>query len=386
MHIGYITSEYPHPKVVHSAGIGTSLKNLAISLVTKGIQVSIFVYNQENNLIFEDKGAKIHLIEKKRHTLFTWYFYRKNIQNYVNKFIEKEQISILEAPDWTGITAFMKFKIPLIIRFHGSDAYFCMLDGRKQKFKNKWFEEMALKRATAYLAPTSFAGEETAKIFNLDKKKIRTIHYGLNICDFDNKTPSKFNESTILYIGTIIRKKGVFELAQIFNKVIESNPEAKLILIGSDSPDLKTGSPSTYKLVEREFKLNAKKQVNYLGEVPYSKVKEHIKNAHVCAFPSFAETLGMVTIESMALQKPVINSSIGWAQELIDDGVNGYLVHPNNIEQYAENITKLLSDKELCLKIGSAAKKRVEEKFNIKNQVEMILEYYNKQILLFNER
>jgi glycosyltransferase involved in cell wall biosynthesis len=42
-----------------------------------------------------------------------------------------------------------------------------------------------------------------------------------------------------------------------------------------------------------------------------------MKQAQVCIFPSFAETLGMVTIESMALQKPVVNTSIGWAPELI---------------------------------------------------------------------
>jgi glycosyltransferase involved in cell wall biosynthesis len=53
-----------------------------------------------------------------------------------------------------------------------------------------------------------------------------------------------------------------------------------------------------------------------------------MKQAQVCIFPSFAETLGMVTIESMALQKPVVNTSIGWAPELIIDG-SGFL-HPQN--------------------------------------------------------
>ena len=82
---------------------------------------------------------------------------------------------------------------------------------------------------------------------------------------------TKFNENTILYIGTIIRKKGVFELAQIFNKVIENNPKSILILIGNDSPDLKTGSNSTYKLMEEIFSDKALNQVSYLGKIPYMK-------------------------------------------------------------------------------------------------------------------
>lgn len=380
MKIGYITSEYPHPEVKHAAGIATSIKNLAVNLVKKGVKVIVFVYHQDKNEVVFADGVEIHLIKSNIYPLFGWYLARKYIQKYINTIVEKEGIQILEAPDWIGITAFMKFKVPMVIRFHGSDAYFCMLDGRKQKFKNRWFESSALKRATAFVAPTSYAGEESRKLFNLDKSKIKTIHYGLQIENFNNDSPEIFNENTILYIGTIIRKKGVFELAQIFNKVVETNPEAQLILIGNDSPDIKTGSISTYKLVEELFSNEAKKQANYLGKVPYSDVMEHIKKAHVCTFPSFAETLGMVTIESMALQKPVVNTSIGWAQELIDDGINGFLVHPSDINLYAERITTLLNDKTLCLNIGKEARKKIESTFDIDTIAETNIEYYKSVI------
>ncbi len=374
--IGLITSEYPHPKVKNAAGIATSIKNLAITLVKKNVKVVVFVYQQDVNEIISSEGVEIHLIKTKNYIFLGWYLYRKYIQNYVKSIVNKEAIQILEAPDWTGITAFMSFNVPLVIRFHGSDAYFCKLDGRKQKLKNKWFEQDALKRASAYIAPTTFAGEETAKIFNLDRNKIKTIHYGLHIEDFNNQASKEFNENTILYIGTIIRKKGVFELAQIFNKVIENNPESKLILIGNDSPDIKTGSKSTYKLVEEIFSEKALNQVSYLGKIPYHEVMHHIKEAHVCVFPSFAETFGMVTIESMALNKPVVNTSIGWAQELIDDGVNGFLVHPSDIGLYAEKITTLLNDKDLCLTIGSAARLKIESNFDIEKIADVNIDYY----------
>lgn len=380
MKVGFITSEYPHPKVKHAAGIATSVKNLAVTLAKNSVKVIVFVYHQDKNEVFNAEGVEIHLIRSKSYAFLGWYLARKDIQKYVNNIVKKDGIQILEAPDWSGITAFMKFKVPLIIRFHGSDAYFCKLDGRKQKLKNKWFESKALNGAAAYIAPTSYAGEETAKIFGLNRNKIKTIHYGLQIENFENEFSEKFNESTILYIGTIIRKKGVLELAQIFNKVVETNPEAQLILIGNDSPDLKTGSNSTYKLVEELFSDNAKKQANYLGKVPYDEVMEHIKSAHVCTFPSFAETLGMVTIESMALQKPVINTGIGWAQELIDDGINGYLVHPSDISLYAKKISTLLNDKELCLRIGKEARKKIESTFDINKIAEINIEYYKSII------
>ncbi len=378
MHIGLITSEYPHPRVTHAAGIATSIKNLAITLVKKNITVTVFVYSQKENAIIEDEGVTIHLISNKKFAFLAWYKYRKYLQNYINQIVVKETIGVLEAPDWTGITAFMKFKIPLVIRFHGSDAYFCKLDNRKQKFKNFVFEKMALKKASAFIAPSAYAGIETQKIFKLDKNKVKVIRHGLKLENFVNETPAIFDKDTILYIGTIIRKKGVLELAQIFNRVIEEKPSAKLILIGRDAPDIKTGNASTYTLMQTFFSKKAKQQVNYLGEIPYLEVKNYIKNAHICTFSSFAETLGMVTIESMALQKPVVNTSIGWAQELIDDTVNGYLVHPTKIEQYAERILNLLNNETLCLTIGKAARKKVEKRFNIDDIVNENIAYYNK--------
>ncbi len=378
--LGLVTSEYPHPKVNNAAGIATSIKNLAVSLTKKGVRVTVFVYNQDNDGIFNSDGVEIHLIKSNNYPVLGWYLYRKKINKYINKIIALNKLDIIEAPDWTGIAAFMKFKIPLIIRFHGSDAYFCKLDNRKQKLKNFLFEKNAIKRAKAYIAPTTFAGKVTSEIFNIEKNKIKTIHYGLELENFENKTPELFNRNTILYIGTIIRKKGVLELAQIFNEVIKRNPKAKLILIGNDSPDLITGATSTFGLVKNLLSKEAVNHVNYLGKIPYNEVIEHIKNAHVCVFPSFAETLGMVTIESMALKKPVANTSIGWAQELIDDGVNGFLVHPNNIVEYASKICNLLDDESLCLKIGKEARKKVENSFDINKNADINISYYKSII------
>ncbi|MCP4055706.1 MAG: glycosyltransferase family 4 protein [Mesoflavibacter sp.] len=381
MHIGYITPEYPHPEVSHAAGIATSIKNLANSLVKQGVRVTVFVYHQSKDAVIEAEGVTLHLIKKQSFKFLTWYYYRKLVNRYVNTIVKQEQIHLLEAPDWTGITAFMQFKVPLVIRFHGSDAYFCKLEGRRQKFKNFMFEKLALQKAKAYIAPTTFAGEETAKIFGLNRSKIKTIHYGLELDRFVNAKPDQFQSKTLLYIGTIIRKKGVLELAEVFNKVIEQDVAAKLILIGGDSGDIKTGSSSTYTLMQSLFSEKAKAKVNYLGKIPYAEVQEHIKNAHVCTFPSFAETLGMVTIESMALQKPVVNTSIGWAQELIDDEVNGYLIYPKDTAAYANKVITLFEDKALCLRLGKAARKKVELTFDIQKQVKKNIDYYQSLLL-----
>lgn len=383
MRIAFLTPEYPHERVHYAAGIGTSIKNLVVALVKKGIRVSVFVYGQSETAVLEEEGVKIHLIKAQKYKAFGWFWHRKYIENYLNTYIVSEGIDLLEAPDWTGITAFMNLKAPLVIRFHGSDTYFCHLEHRKQKLKNFWFEKLAIRKAQAFIAPTSFAGELSKKLFGIKNKTIQTIHNGLDLNYFQNSNPLVCEKGLILYIGTIIRKKGVFELPAIFNKVISKFPETQLVLIGSDSFDVQTNSKSTWELVQQQFQNEDLSHVSYLGKISYQEVQDFIKKAHVCVFPTFAETLGMVTIESMALQKPVVNSNIGWSQELIVDGESGYLVHPKEHDEFANKVIDLLQDDILCSTIGSEARIRVEAVFDIEKIVVQNIAFYKTIINKF---
>ena len=365
MHIAFLTPEYPHNKVLHAAGIGTSIKNLASGLVKKDVAVSVFVYGQNTGEVFIENNITIHLIKNKKYLFGKWFFYRKYIQNYVSKVIKREKINIIEAPDWTGITAFMSLVIPLVIRFHGSDAYFCHLENRKQKLKNYWFEKLSIHKAVAYIAPTQFAGELTAQIFNIRNKQIKIIHQGVELNKFNNSNPEKFEKGLILYIGTIIKKKGVLEIPQIFNNVIREIPTAKLILIGSDSFDIETQSKSTWDLMQPKFEKKAMEHVSYLGKLSYNEIQSYITKAQVCIFPSFAETFGMVTIEAMSLGKPVVSSNFGWANELIVDGYSGFLVHPKDHIGFSNKIVELMNNKKLHSNISKNACNRIKDIFDI---------------------
>jgi len=379
MHIAFLTPEFPNDETLPSGGIGTSIKNLVCALTKENIKVTLFVYGQKDQKIILEDGIEIHSIKNKKYKLLGWFFHRKHIQKYCNAIIERESIDIIEAADWTGITAFMNFKIPLIIRLHGSDAYFCHLEKRKQKRKNFLLEKWAINGADAFIAPTNFAGAISKNLFKINGKIIQTIHNGLDLKNFENKSPEKFDKNLILYIGTLIRKKGVLELPGIFRKVKKDFPDATMVLIGKDSYDIKTNSVSTWNLIEGllEEDLNS---VEYLGKVPYNEVQNYIKRANVCVFPTFAETLGMVTIESMAMQKSVVNSNIGWSKELIIDGESGFLVDPRSHELYSDRIVQLFKNDSLCLQMGKQARIRVESKFDIGKLARENIAFYKQLI------
>lgn len=377
MHIAFLTPEYPQPHSTPSGGLGTSIKNLAKQLVKRDHKISIFIYGQEKDLIFEEEGIKFYFIKQLNYDFFGWYRYRKYLESYLNKVIREEQIDTLEAPDWTGITALIKLKCPLVIRMNGSDSYFCRLEGRPQKKKNFWFEKLALKNADHLLSVSEFTSDITREIFKL-KKEIRVIP---NAIDTKVFTPSEEKpvSGSILYFGSVIRKKGVLELAHVFNLVCTKDPDARLVMVGKDVRDIITGK-STKTLFNEILDKESRLKVTWKGSLPYVKVKAEIARASVITLPSFAEALPMTWLEGMAMKKAMVTSDIGWAKEVMIDGETGYTVNPKDHAAYAEKVLRLLSNRELAKKMGLAARKRVVERFSTEVVVKENVRFYESVI------
>lgn len=380
MKIAFLTPEYPHPKTGSSGGIGTSIKNLAIGLLAQGISVRVLVYGQKENAFFDDNGILIQQIKNVKVKGLSWFFTRKKIEGIINKLHSDQEIDVVEAADWTGITSFIKpKKCPIVIRLHGSDTYFCHLDNRPVKWMNKFHEKRALSNADALLSVSQFAADTTNAVFGL-AKKFTIIPNPIDTRLFQPNNESAQKTKSILYFGSLIRKKGLLELPLIFNKVIKDNPDAKLILIGKDVSDIISGNPSIWQMMQELFSDQAKKNVEYLGSVPYSEIKQKIQNAALCVFPSFAEAFPVSWLEAMAMEKPIVASNIGWAKEMVDDGENGFLVHPANHDAFAKKINTLLNDEELCLKMGKSARKKIEASFDLEHIAKKNIEFYKSII------
>lgn len=377
MHIAFLTSEFPHIKLYSSGGLGTSIKNLATALVRENIQVSIFVYGQDKDEVFKEDKITIYKIGHKAFSFLGWYRYRKYLQKYINSLIFEMKIDLLEAPDWTGITAFMKFKSPLLIRLNGSDGYFCKLDNRKQKFKNYIFEKKALQAADKVVSVSAFTAKKTNQVFGI-KKCSAVIHNGINIDDFKS-LPEHINVGEILYFGTIIRKKGVLELARAFNVLIASNPDVSLLLLGKDIVDI-FEKKSTLELFFNILSDQAKQKVRHVPEVHYSKVAQIIAKANIVTLPSFAEAFPMTWLEAMAMEKALVTSNIGWANEMMVDGETGFTVTPKDHVSYANKMELLLKDANLATQFGKNARQRVLHKFDSKFIAQQNIDLYKSLI------
>jgi len=383
MKIAFLTPEYPHPKTGSSGGIGTSIKNLSVGLLLKGVSVRVLVYGQKEDNTFDDDGIIIQQIKNIKFKGLSWLLTRKKIERIINKLYSHNEIDLVEAPDWTGISSFIQPKLcPLIIRLNGSDTYFCHFDDRPVKWINKFHEKRALQKADGLLSVSQFTADKTNELFELNKK-FTIIPNPIETNLFQVNNENSQIEKTILYFGSLIRKKGLLELPLIFNKVLENIPEVKLILVGKDVPDIISGNSSTWKMMQNFFSEKAKANVSYLGSVPYSEIKSKIEEATVCVFPSFAEAFPVSWLESMAMKKAIVASNIGWANEMIMDGESGFLVHPSNHDLFASRIVQLLEDSDFSKKMGQNARKRVEVFFSTDKIVNDNIDFYKTIIRKF---
>ena len=100
----------------------------------------------------------------------------------------------------------------------------------------------------------------------------------------------------------------------------------------------------------------------------------------IFVLPSLSEGLGLALLEAMATGKPVIGSNVGGIPELIEEGVNGYLVTPANPVQLSEAIIKLALNPELANKMGRSGRLKAEENYNVRDQTEKLVDLYEQRV------
>lgn len=378
MKIAFLTSEYPNQITGSSGGIGTSIKNLAQSLIQIGVEVRVLIYGQKEDGIFKDGDITVQQINNVKFKGLSKFLTQKKITTIINQLYLEKKIDLVEAVDWCGITSFIQPKnCPIVIRLHGSDTYFCHLDKRPVKWINKFHEKRALKYANGHISVSKFTANITNQLFkqNID---YTIIPNGVDSNNFIVNNNSE--ENTILYFGTLIRKKGVLDIPFIFNLVVERIPNAQLILVGHDSYDIKTRSESTWALMQNFFSEKAFKNVIYKGKVSYGEIQNIIAHSVVCIFPSYAEAFPVSWLEAMAMSKAIVASDIGWAAEMLKNGESALLCHPSNHEKFASAIVKILQDKILQRNLGSSARQTFLDNFSSAVIVKKNLNYYVKII------
>jgi glycosyltransferase involved in cell wall biosynthesis len=160
-------------------------------------------------------------------------------------------------------------------------------------------------------------------------------------------------------VGRMVWQKGFEYLVESIPEIIQACPSSKILIVGD--------GPLREKLETFSKERRIKDNVIFAGF--RSDIKEILSAVDIFAVPSLLEGFPMVTLEAMAMAKPIIATGIDGITEQITDGVDGILVPPKDPSALAEAVIRVLNDKERARNMGSSARKKVEEEFSVEKMV-----------------
>lgn len=401
MNILFICDEYPPGQ---HGGIGTMVQVLSRELVKQGHQVSViglypYYYGGEN--YENDLGVEVYRLRyglnlggKSKHFLYKAFgklprFIRKNINGKqafnkltkkIEELIKEKGIDVIEIQDWNTFTFFIGFNVdwplfsvPFIVKSNGSYSYFKdeMKLETKDFFKNN---DIALyKRADALSSVSKYTESVNRRVFQYTSR-VQILYNAIELPNINIDLNKK--EKTFIFTGTLIKKKGVWELMRAWNIVNEEHPNAVLKIYGKGKvEELKA-------LLTKE----AKSTVKFLGHVTREELFNELSVATAAIFPSYSECFSLAPLEAMAVGCPVINSRLSSGAELVVDKENGALIQPTDIVGMANTIIEMIENKELQKKYSINGLATIHEKFTIEKSAKDHIAFYNEVISDFRRK
>jgi glycosyltransferase involved in cell wall biosynthesis len=380
MKILFTCNEYPpYPH----GGQGVFVKDIAEKLTSMGHKIYVYgLYNDvEVRTILNINGIEvIKDPDFKKKDLFTSIqrivMYGRNI----NSICKINKIEVVEAHDNGGLFLNIKHK-PLFVRLHNTAVY---IEPKKRGRFVKIIEKIAFLVKNVHVIGVS---QFVLQRFNFYYKYIRStstsiVYNGIDTsCAVLDDSKTQNLEKSIVYAGTIKPLKGINYLIQAFHDSDIHEKGYKLNIYGNDTIiNDKSYIDSLFNVNSEIRKLVDSGKINYLGAKPRSVIFSAFKSSELCVFPSILETFGLVVVEAMSQGTLVIYTDQGPAKEIIEDGVDGFLVKLENTKELANKINSILG-------LSDEQKNKIKQKailksnlFSIKDCASKTLELYNYEI------
>lgn len=190
----------------------------------------------------------------------------------------------------------------------------------------------------------------------VSREKTRIINgSGVDLTRFSFAPPTE--QVSFLYIGRLIKDKGIREYLDACMLVKYKYPQVKCMLVGPfDS------NPSALKPSDLE-KYTKDKAVEYFGE--QVDVRPYIEKTAVYVLPSYHEGTPKTVLEAMAMGRAVITTDAPGCRETVQNGVNGFLVPTQNAEAVAEKMIYFIEHPDICKQFGKVSRCFAEEKYDV---------------------
>ena len=381
-----------------TGGIESYIYNVSKKLIEIGHEPTVVCSQLKKTLPKYETYENIKIIRHPYYKIHTYplsllapTYYAKRLEKFLNKEPFDYDIIwsnfFLEA--FASCNAFKK-KIPIIFFIH---AVASNLIKRYKSYpsadiflrsyvKNIYpqyilMEKKVIKECNKVVALSKTRAREICDLYNIDKNRVAVIPPGIDTKKFYPSEKDKNllkelnipeNSKIILTVCRLSFEKNVELLMRSLKKILNEN--VFLVVVGK-------GAQREY-LKELAKKLNLSKKIIFTGE--RNDIERFYSIADLFALTSTYEGFGIVYLEAMASEVPCIGLKPDYPKisvatdEVISNGVTGFLADPYSIDDLTEKISKIINDEDLKNKLGKNARKICKDRFSWKNTAEKILE------------
>lgn len=282
-----------------------------------------------------------------------------------------------------GILAKLNYGIPLVVTVHSLEP---LRPWKREQLgggydSTLWVEKTALEMADAVIAVSTGTKEDLLRHFRIPEKRIHILYNGIDTSEY--RRVSSTNALTrygidpripyLLFVGRLTRQKGIIYLA---NAIKYMNPGFQVVLCAGapDTPEIAAEMKAAVESVSAR-----RPGVFWIAEMVDKKsIIELYSNAAVFCCPSIYEPFGIINLEAMACEVPVVGADVGGIPEVVVHGETGFLVPlahihtapftPYDPDIYARDlampINRLMADPDLRHRFGQAGRRRAMDFFS----------------------
>jgi len=345
-----------------TGGVETGTVDLAKELIQQGHKAVVISSGGELVKELDSLGVKHYKLPVHKKSPFTMF----RMINEIVEVIKKEKIDIVHArsrvPAWSSYFACFRTGCNFITTCHG--------------YYNTHFMSRVMAWGKRVIVPSLVIGRHMIDDFGVPADRIKHIARGVDLDKFKFNPPylKSRGSLTIGIIGRISPIKGHRYFLRAISKIVRRIPKVRALIIGEPS------------LGKERYKENLQIFVRQLGISSYvefsgrkSDMPKVLSELDILVMATTTqEAFGRVLIEAQAVGVPVIGTKVGGVVEIIEDGVNGILIPPEDHEAMAEAITRLYKDKELVRRFVKKGREKVEKLFSLKRMAKETIRTYQE--------
>jgi len=248
----------------------------------------------------------------------------------------------------------------VIMHLHGSDYEEFMHQSKLHTLLTKWVFDQS-----DHIIVLSKRWENLLKNFTSNQNITTLYNPATQLSD----THHGQGNLKVLFLGRLGRRKGVYDLLDVItrDKHYYEERQVSFILAGDGETD---------EVLKRVKENTLEKIVDVPGWVSGAEKDAYLKNAHIFILPSYNEQMPMSILEAMAHGYPILATDIAGIPEMVEQGENGYLFSPGDLDAFEKYLKILCEDEQLREKMGLKSKQIINDKFDGHLITDKLVEIY----------